>query len=314
MSVSTITGMISRSRNREGSILRWVAALLGVSHLAFVAATGTLRWEHVAADALLVTIGWTPARRFLWGGLPLWLTGVILDNQRFWLHLRGPVHTGDLWELERALFPVTLDGSVTTWPAYFAARPNVVLDALCGLGYATYLLEFLVLLVVLFFRRDGRFELMGWAFFAVSALGCLTYVLYPAAPPWYVMEHGMGPADLAAQPSAAGAARFDALFGVSYFADFYSRNPNVMGAMPSLHLAYPVVGLWQIWHLGKWWRTGAAAFTGLVAFSAVYLSHHYILDVLAGVLVAVVACWALDLVASPKPAPALVITGDESHV
>jgi inositol phosphorylceramide synthase catalytic subunit len=314
MSVSTITGMISHSLKSDGFILRWVAVLLGATHFVFVVATGALRWEHAAADALLVTIGWTGARRFLRGGLPLWLTGVMLDNQRFWLHLRGPVHTGDLWELERALFPVVVDGSVTVWPAYFAAHPNAVLDALCGLGYATYLVEFFVLLLVLFVRRDGRFERMGWTFFAASALGCLTYVLYPAAAPWYVMEHGMGPADLAAQPSAAGAARFDALFGVSYFADFYSRNPNVMAAMPSLHVAYPLVAVWQVWRLGKWWRIGAAAFTGLVAFSAVYFSHHYILDVLAGVLVAVGACWAVDLLASLKVAPELLIKEDERHV
>jgi inositol phosphorylceramide synthase catalytic subunit len=306
--------MTSRSQRTEGWILPWLATALGGGHLVFVVAVGALRSEHLVADALLVAVAWSGARRFLKGTFPLWLTGIILDNQRFWLHLRGPVHTGDLWELERALFPVTFDGSVSVWPAYFFAHPNVVLDALCGLGYATYLAEFFALLLVLFLRRDARFDRMAWSFFVVTALACLTYLLYPAAPPWYVMDHGMGPADLAAQPSAAGAARFDELVGVPLFANFYSRNPNVMGAMPSLHVAYPLVGLWQVGHLGRGWRVSAAAYAAWVGFSAIYLSHHYILDVLAGAAFAVIACGVMELLAvSPKTTSSLVMAEDETH-
>lgn len=290
------------SLKSEGSALPWLATALGAGHLAFVVAVGAVRWEHVAADVLLVSVGWTGARRFLKGGLALWITGVMLDNQRYWLHWRGPIHTGDLWDLDRALFPATVDGVASPWPAYFAAHPNVILDVLGGLAYATYLVEFFALLLVLFVRRDWRFERMAWAFFAVNALGCLLYVLYPAAPPWYVIEHGMGAANLASLPSAAGAARFDALLGVTLFTDFYARNPNVFGAMPSLHAAYPIVALWQVWHLGRPWRAASAAYAALIAFSAIYLSHHYILDVIAGVGVAVVVCVAVDRVAASREA------------
>jgi membrane-associated phospholipid phosphatase len=312
--------MIFRSHRTEGAALSWVATALGAGHLALVVGTGAARWEHVAVDVLLAGLGWSPARRFLKGALPLWLTGVMLDNQHLWLPLRGPIHTGDLWELERALFPATVDGSVSTWPAYFAAHPTVALDVLSGLTYATYLAEIFAMLLMLFARRDFRFERMAWTFFAVNALGCFIYVLYPAAPPWYVMEHGMGAANLAAPASAAGAARFDALIGVELFGVFYSRNPNVFGAMPSLHTAYPVVALWQVWHLGTWWRLGAAAYGGLIAFSAVYLTHHYLLDVLAGVAVAVTACAAVDLLAaslesrSPRMHPTLLRAEEESRV
>ena len=40
-------------------------------------------------------------RRFLRGGFPLWLTGMLLDSQALWLGLRGTIHTGDLWALEK---------------------------------------------------------------------------------------------------------------------------------------------------------------------------------------------------------------------
>jgi membrane-associated phospholipid phosphatase len=123
----------------------------------------------------------------------------------------------------------------------------------------------------------------------LNALGVVTYLLYPAAPPWYVMKYGPGPADMAALPSPAGTARFDALLGISYFAKFYARNSNVFGAMPSLHAAYPTFVAWQVWRLGRGWRVGTVAFAAVVVFSAVYLQHHYILDVVAGVTAALVA-------------------------
>jgi inositol phosphorylceramide synthase catalytic subunit len=201
------------------------------------------------------------------------------------------VHTGDLVEHEVAVFGVNL-------AEWFSRHTHVLLDVACGLGYATYLIEFFLLLVVLFWRRDWRFGRMAWTFFAVNVIGCLTYVLYPAAPPWYVMAYGPGPANLLAKASAAGAARFDALIGMGLFEGFYSRNPNVFGAMPSLHTAYPVVALWQVWHLGKRWRVGAGLFAGLIGFSAVYLQHHYILDVAGGVAAALLACVAVDAIAA----------------
>jgi membrane-associated phospholipid phosphatase len=152
--------------------------------------------------------------------------------------------------------------------------------------------------------KSPRFERLAWAFLAVNVLGVVTYMLYPAAPPWYVLKYGPGPADLTALPSAAGAARFDALLGTTYFANFYARNPNVFGAMPSLHAAYPVLVLWHVWHRGWAWRIGAAAFAALVCFSAIYLTHHYILDVAAGTLAALAACVAVDFAFARKPAGA----------
>ena len=225
-------------------------------------------------------------RRFLRGAFPLWLTGMILDSQSLWLGVRGAIHTGDLWNLERTLFPAP-GGMI--WPEWWWHNPNTPLDLLCGFAYAAYLYEVFIVALWFFFKKDRRFESLCWAFFVVNAIGVVIYVLYPAAPPWYVLQYGPGPANLAALPSPAGTARFDAFFGIHYFANFYSRNPNVFGAMPSLHAAYPLMMVLVLWHRGVAWRVGTIVFALLVAFSAIYLTHHYILDVLAGSVAAIVA-------------------------
>lgn len=284
----------SESWARPGP-LTWAATGLAVAHLLYVVASGRARWEHVAADVLVGLLGWLGpgARRFLPAALPLWAVGVLLDNQRLWLGLRGTIHTGDLWALERRLFPAP--GGLI-WPEWWLGHTHAALDLLCGLAYAVYLPETFILLVYFFVVRHPRFQRVAFAFFGMNFAAIFIYVLYPAAPPWYVLDHGPGPADLAAAASAAGAARFDALLGTQFFHNFYSRNPNVFGAMPSLHTAYPVAVIWHVWALGWRWRVPAILFASLVGFSAVYLQHHYLLDVVAGAGLAFLVCWVVDVI------------------
>lgn len=89
---------------------------------------------------------------------------------------------------------------------------------------------------------------------------------------------------LDALPSPAGTIRFDHLLGINYFQAFYSRNTNIFGAMPSLHVAYPVLVAFTVLGMGRRWVAGTTLFALLVAFSAVYLEHHWIWDVLFGAL------------------------------
>jgi|SRR5215217_2695048 len=296
--------MTSRSLAKT-TAFTWFVTLMGVGHLMLVTATGRLRWDHVVADVALVGVAWAGprTRRFLFGGFPLWLTGMLLDSQGLWLFLRGTIHTGDLWEWERQWFPAP--GGVN-WPLWWSTRSHAVLDLLCGFAYAAYLYEVFLMAIFFFVKKDTRFEKLCWAFLVVNALGVVTYLLYPAAPPWYILQYGPGPANLAALPSPAGTARFDALLGINYFAGFYARNPNVFGAMPSLHASYPFMVMLFVWRDGPKWRLGTGAFALLVAFSAVYLTHHYILDVLAGLVFALAAFLAVELAFARKSAPMTV--------
>jgi membrane-associated phospholipid phosphatase len=263
---------------------RWLTLALGIGHLAFATAIG-LRWEHLAADGFLVVLPWIGPKGLAAAraALPLWFTGVVVDNSRY-LPLLGTIHTSDIWRLEMSMFRV---GPIT-WPEWFNAHPVVALDFLCGLAYATYLPEFFVVGIIFYLAGDRqRFSALAWAFFAANMLGLLVYVFFPVAPPWYIIDHGLGPADPLAGGSAAGCARFDALLGIHYFSSFYSRNPNIFGAMPSLHVTYPVLVVWYAWSRGLKWRVPTVAFALWVTFSAVYLAHHYWIDVIAGALTAI---------------------------
>jgi len=115
-----------------------------------------------------------------------------------------------------------------------------------------------------------------WANF----VGFSLYYIYPAAPPWYVAAHGFV-ADLSVHASPAGALRFDRLVGLPIMQGFYGKSADVFGAIPSLHVVYPMLALIYGFRLPRF-RVVAIAYFLLVCFSAVYLDHHYLLDLFVG--------------------------------
>jgi membrane-associated phospholipid phosphatase len=126
-------------------------------------------------------------------------------------------------------------------------------------------------------------------------LGFIVYYTYPAAPPWYVQYHGLTFHTLTAG-NTAGLAKFDAYFNVGIFKSIYAKGSNVFAAMPSLHSSYPVIVLYY----GIKNKLGLInIFFAIVMFgiwfSAVYLSHHYVLDVLAGIVTAAIGITLFNL-------------------
>jgi membrane-associated phospholipid phosphatase len=273
---------------------RLTPTVLVFVHTAVVGSLGGLRVEHFFGHIFVASLPWIGPRaaRFALIAVPVWLSGMLVDAQRFWLGLRGTIHTGDLFQLERSIFPFA-GRSLSEW---LVEQQSTVMDLLCGFAYATYIGEVIIAAALLFLARSQKVWVLAWAFLAMNVMAIITYLAYPAAPPWYIARFGTGPADLHAVASAAGAARFDSLIGIPFFTGFYSRNPNVFGAMPSLHVAYPLLVALVGWSRGWWWRVPTLVYAALMAIAAVYLQHHYILDVIAGWLVAIVAATGTSFV------------------
>ncbi|MBK8011868.1 MAG: phosphatase PAP2 family protein [Deltaproteobacteria bacterium] len=263
-----------------------------VLYLAWTAWAIGLRVEHgIFAGLFLGLVAWSPkTARFAWLLLPFFGVGILYDNMRLFVGLRADtIHVADLYHAELSWFGVQGPSGLETLPEFLQRHTHPILDFLCGLAYITYLAQVFVIGLVFYVVDRERFTQLAWTFFWVNVAGIVTYLVYPAAPPWYVAAHGLGPAVLTAVPSAAGAARFDALIGVGLFESFYSRNANVFGAMPSLHCAYPTVVFLTARTRGWRWSVPCGLFAILVMFSAVYLNHHYLMDVVVGVAYAVAA-------------------------
>jgi len=247
---------------------------------------GRLDYMGIAVAWGLVVAAGPRGRRLAQIALPFLVTGLLYDNFALLASVRGAVHVSDVRALEATLFGI---GSERLLPnEWLAARLHPALDLLTGFAYMTYLLEVFLLALLWSFRDEERARRLAWGFLVANLVGMAVWTVFPVAPPWYAELYG-AQVVLDAPASAAGAARFDELLGISYFEAFYARSTNVFGAMPSLHVAYPVLALTVARGTSAWMLAALAAFAALVAFSAVYLGHHYVVDVLAGALTGLLA-------------------------
>jgi len=210
----------------------------------------------------------------------------------------NPVHIADLYNLEKHLFGINVNGSTLTPNEYWAIKGTTFLNVVTGLFYLCWIPVPLSFAAFLFFKNRREFLYFALTFLLVNLIGFVIYYAFPAAPPWYIQQHGF-----AFQPltigSTGGLSKFDAYFHINLFKSIYAKGSNVFAAMPSLHSAYPVIVLYY----GFRNRLGLAnIFFAIVVlgiwFTAVYASHHYVLDVLAGITCAIIGISLFRLLAT----------------
>ena len=168
--------------------------------------------------------------------------------------------------------------------------PGIVLDIANWTYFnAQFTVTFGFLLWAYLFRTE-RYAAVRNTIIIADVLGLIGYLAYPTAPPR--MLPGLGFVD--ALDSAA----------VNQHSGVVSALANPYAAMPSLHTAYAVAfGVWGIMLTRRWWtRALWALYPGLVVFSIVATANHFLLDAVAGALVATVALAAARLAAHRRPA------------
>lgn len=207
----------------------------------------------------------------------------------------NPVHIADLYNLEKKLFGITLNGKTVTPNEYWQAKGTSFLDVISGIFYLCWIPVPLGFAAYLFFKNRRQFLYFSCTFVLVNFLGFIVYYLYPAAPPWYVQQHGFTFLP-ATHSNPAGLVKFDALVHAGVFKSIYSKGSNVFAAMPSLHSSYPVIVLYYGLKNRLW---VASIFFVVVMlgiwFTAVYASHHYVTDVIAGIICAACGIFLFNL-------------------
>jgi len=261
---------------------------------AFWAVRGQLRWEHVALAVLSTVLSywsvWT--KRLYLGILPIGLVGVLYDSMRLVKNVGltpESVHVCDVRAIDQRFFGIDLNGTRATWHDYFQQHPSLFLDLYCAIPYGIFIGVVIAYSVYLFRRDYPGLQRFTWSFLALNVAGFITYHVYPAAPPWYYHHYGCA-VDLATHASEGpNLARVDAWLGIPYFAGVYGRSSDVFGAVPSLHVAYPLLMLIDGFRRHRWLgRVLLIWFYLSMCFAAVYLDHHWIFDVVLGSLYTVV--------------------------
>lgn len=228
-------------------------------------------------------------RRFIIGFSIFIIFWILFDYMKAFPNYRyNTVHIRGIYELEKWLFGIGQGTSRITPNEFWLSRQSTFLDIFTGLAYLCWMPVPLFFAAYLFYTNRRQFYYFALTFLTVNLVGFVGYYGCPAAPPWYIQLHGFE-FDPHTPGNTAGLARFDAYFNVSVFKGLYGKSSNVFAAMPSLHSAYPSIVLYYgIKNRMKYASALFAVVTGGIWFAAVYTSHHYILDVLAGILCTVI--------------------------
>jgi membrane-associated phospholipid phosphatase len=296
--LARVTGHIRRLWPGAGILLPLPFAAWAIGCLL----AGRARSEHIlflVGVPLLAYVNRTTKDLFV-GLLPIGLLGLVYDAMR-WVKDVGVtpdrVHLCDLRAIDMHIASVTVAGEPGTVHDWVQAHPSLPLDVACAVPYGTFIFFVIGFAIWLYAKDYARMRVFGWVLLLVNLAGFTTYHLYPAAPPWYFHAHGCT-VDLAARSSeGVNLARVDAFLGVHYFRDFYGRASDVFGAVPSLHASYPMLVVLFGWPVLKWpGRAFTIGFASAMCVAAVYLDHHWIIDVVLGLGYAVAISAAAVLV------------------
>lgn len=203
-------------------------------------------------------------------------------------YMFNKVHIVEPYQIELALFGILDEGRYVVPCEWFLTRITDFYSLAAGFSYILWMPAPMAYAIYLSYRDRTTLFDFSYGFLLTCFIGFVLYYAYPAAPPWYYLNHGVG-TDYTISGSEGLLSEFDRIMGVSLFNGIYAKGGNVFCAIPSLHSAYPVLcfltacrrktyimaGIFIIWAMGTW-------------FAAVYSQHHYIIDVLLGIFCALV--------------------------
>jgi hypothetical protein len=223
-------------------------------------------------------------RSFILGFSIFAIYWIIFDYMKAFPNFQyNDVNIESLYYAEKSVFGIEHNNALVTPNEFLNLHRNSFLDILSGAFYLCWVPVPLIFAGVGFFKNRSIFYEFSLTFLLVNIIGFIGYYIYPAAPPWYIAEHGFH-FNPATPGFTAGLARFDHLTGLNVFHGLYAKSSNVFAAMPSLHASYMLIVVFYGVKMGlKYWNILFALLAVGIWFAAVYSQHHYVLDILAGI-------------------------------
>jgi len=203
----------------------------------------------------------------------------LTDELGITVHVQMPI-TLDTW-LGAGVTPTErLQAAWCGDPCLKDSEPRL-LDVYFTTVYATHFLAGLTIAAVLWIR--SRIEWQRWMrrYLSISFGALAVYIVYPMAPPWMASQMGeMGSVTRITSRgwSEIGLERIDLLLqGVG----------NPVAAMPSLHAGMSfLIAMYGVQRLHSPWRWLLILYPLSMSTALVYFAEHYVIDILAGALLA----------------------------
>jgi len=275
-------------RDRSRFALRMTVILLALAVLFLKRSIWTP--DTLLIILLIVGVVFGRAREFIVRFVPFLGLLVVYDSMRGLADdLNKNVHFNEMINFDRWI--------------WFGQLPTVWLQEKLWHGYVQwydfyfyflYTLHFLMPVVVgliLWRYRPRLYWPFVWTIVGISFVAFITYIAFPAAPPWMAKELGY-----ILEPMHRVSSDVWWAMGVQNFSEVYKNiSPNAVAAVPSLHSAYPLVAALFIVRAFGMKRTWWILLYPLSMWVGVtYLGEHYIFDIVAAVVLVVAGILAVD--------------------
>ena len=209
----------------------------------------------------------------------------VADGNLFAIHWGSPVHADKVLGL----------GQVPTIRLQDALYAPGHLDFWDYAAFSFWFSHFIATLLVavgIWLYAYRWFHRFAACIVVLAAMGLITYVIFPAAPPWLAADHDYLPhtyrithAVVNNLPVPKAGAMFQS--GTDW--------GNDVAAVPSLHAGYTMLICHVLWpRLGRRWRPLLVAYPIGMALSLMYLGEHYLIDILLGWAYAAITVYAVD--------------------
>ena len=153
--------------------------------------------------------------------------------------------------------------------------------------YIPYLFHFILplgLAILVWKTRETHYWRVVSTYLVVAFGAFATFFIMPAAPPWLASQNHI------IQPITRISSDVWAGLGLRDFPSVYNHiAPNQVAAIPSLHAAWAVLLLIFVYKLyGRKWALLAAIYPLLIFIGTVYEGEHYVFDIIAGIVYAII--------------------------
>lgn len=155
------------------------------------------------------------------------------------------------------------------------------------LGTFMYFLHFIIPVsfgFILWNKNINYFREFVTAFALLSYAAFVTYIIFPAIPPWMASQQGY----------ISGVTKINDAVLNSFIGNFnlatiyHNLNPDPIAIIPSVHAAFPFMIFLFAWRYFRYKALWFLPYVLFIWFFLIYSGEHYVIDVLIGILYAVI--------------------------
>lgn len=204
-----------------------------------------------------------------------------------------PVYTTYVIRLEKLLFGGIPPVELQRWLLHPRSPSGFSwFEKFITVVHGSHFVAFLLVGFIIWLYKSNHFRFFKVSFYLVIFLGLAGYFAVPTVPPWMAANVF----DLIPRITRFITAIYN--MAIPDISSGFDTNP--IAAMPSLHAAFPILCSLILWRAYRWKAAVFYFYVLLMLFAIVYTGEHYVVDVIAGAVLAILCYLAASKITAMR--------------